>query len=242
LKESLSQAAGVHPDDAALYLLGPFLAAGVGCGLWIRQRLVHAVCSAAALPSVSEVNLLILRAPADETNSAFALTHAVGWATRLYGIVPAALSALMVERSWAAASRAVWCVGICLAVVVALDWWALGLLGLLWKWSDGHPLLAYPLNVFLLYIALCVVSSLTLFIAALWIAASAFVLGPAAAIAALWLEISAEVGPSGGCRLWQLSYPDTPGWPLDFMHSRLYNDPAAIDQLIQWIVESDGDA
>jgi hypothetical protein len=197
---------------------------------------------------VSDLNLLVIRPPADEASGALTATQFVAWlATRSWQVVALVQTWLRSAlKEWAAWTERhkFW------SYLLALSITALSVcltpanpfLGLRHKWIEGPILLAvtalivrhfYVRIIIFLLLAVCtlILGLLILpLLAILSIAVlpfsplDAFLMGP--------LQMAAEAAPIGRCEILQL--PSTGGEGL--MHSTTYEDSLAIRACVAWIV------
>jgi hypothetical protein len=220
------------------------------------RRLAAPTLAACSLPTSIDTDLLLIRTTGDEASSVLAAAHFASWlAKRLwnfpasvlregYGSVQAWRRTAIGVLKWLSVPAA-----ICGAVAVwmgpatvdgsrplayaflQVTWIAvlvwLSSLAVLWV-SAGGTALHY---LFSLMLAGLITGPLALVLAILTLP-----FGPELALTCTRLELTAEAVPPGTHTVHHLpDRPLTPGDALPLDHSRSYNDPAAIDLIVNWI-------
>jgi hypothetical protein len=197
---------------------------------------------------VSDLNLLVIRPPADEASGALTATQFVAWlVTHSWQMVARIQTWLRSAlNKWAAWSERhkFWSYLLALSITTLCFWLTREdpFSGLQYKWIEGPVLLAVVALVvryfyvrmiisFLLVVCTVIVGLLilplivTLSIAVLPFSPSdAFLMGP--------LQISAEAAPIGRCEILQLPSTSVDG----LMHSSTYENSLAIQACVAWIL------
>jgi pimeloyl-ACP methyl ester carboxylesterase len=220
------------------------------------QRLAGPTLAACSLPTSIDTDLLLIRTTGDEASSALAAAHFASWlAKRLwnfpasvlrdgYGSVQAWRRPAVGVLKWLTIPAAV-CVAVALSMepaaidsgrplaytfqrvaAVAFFVW-LSSLAVLWV-SAGGTALHY---LFSLILAGLITGPLALVLAILTMP-----FGPELALTCTRLELTAEAVPPGTHTVHHLpDRPSTQEGALLLDHSRSYDDPAAIDLIVNWI-------
>jgi hypothetical protein len=220
------------------------------------QRLAGPTLAACSLPTSIDTDLLLIRTSGDEASSALAAAHFASWlANRIwnlpasvlregYGSVQAWRRTAIGVLKWLTVPAAI-CAAIAVSMAPAtvdssrplaytflqVTWIAvlvwLSSLAVLWV-SAGGTALHY---LFSLILAGLITGPLALVLAILTLP-----FGPELALTCTRLELTAEAVPPGTHTVHHLpDRPSTAGDALPLDHSRSYNDPAAIDLIVNWI-------
>jgi hypothetical protein len=201
-----------------------------------------------AIRPVSDLNLLVIRPPADEASGALTATQFVAWfATRSWQVVALVQTRLRSAlKEWAAWTERhkFWSYLLALSIT-GLSFWLTRenpFDGLRHKWIEGPLLLAVTalfvryfyvrIIIFLLLVVCTLILGLLILplLAILSIAVlpfsplDAFLMGP--------LQMAAEAAPIGRCEILQL--PSTGGEGL--MHSTTYENSLAIQACVTWVI------
>ena len=220
------------------------------------RRLAGPTLAACSLPTTIDTDLLVIRTTGDEASSALAAAHFASWLARRLWNVPASVlregyGSVQAWRRTAVGILKWLTLPVALCVAVAL-WMApatidsgrslaytfqflaavgvfawLSSLAVIWV-SAGGTAVHY---LFSLILAGLITGPLALVLAILTLP-----FGPELALTCTRLELTAEAVPPGTYTVHHLlDRPLTPGDSLLLDHSRSYNDPAAIDLIVNWI-------
>jgi pimeloyl-ACP methyl ester carboxylesterase len=220
------------------------------------RRLAGPTLAACSLPTSIDTDLLLIRTTGDEASSVLAAAHFASWLAKRLWNVPASVlrEGYGSVQAWRRSAIGVlkWLTvpaAICVAIAVSMGpatvdsgrplaytflqvtWIAvlvwLSSLAVLWV-SAGGTALHY---LFSLILAGLITGPLALVLAILTLP-----FGPELALTCTRLELTAEAVPPGTHTVHHLpDRPLTPGDALPLDHSRSYNDPAAIDLIVNWI-------
>lgn len=220
------------------------------------KRLTGPTLAACSLPASIDTDLLLIRTTGDEASSALAAAHFAAWLAKRLWNVPASVlrEGYGAVQAWRRTAIGIlkWLFLPAAACVAAALWMTPAAI------DSGRPL-AYAFQVVTVIAVLVWLSSL----AVVWVSAGgtalhylfslilaglitgplAFVLailtlpfGPELALTCTRLELTAETVPPGTHTVHHLQdRPFTPEGALLLDHSRSYDDPAAIDLIVNWI-------